>query len=190
MKPKPQKTILPNFLKEFAKNGLTPPLALEFLYGSWDVYGFAGFIPKDYSRYSTKARKEVVKAVFAEDMALSPETHEDRTLQEACTGLLSVALKNPMPKDGKLGVLKELDLWKEWGVGEALINAWVADSVDSRMFPKGITEIDPQVLNTIIEYANVHISKESYDYLLERIDEVTLGEKTKEVLRCIEARVR
>ncbi len=184
MKQTTQKTILPNFLKEFAKNDLTPPLALSIIYGRWDNYRTAGFIPKDYSRYSLKARKEVVVAVR------DNRNGGDWALDNVCSGLVCVALDNPMPKDGKLEVLKELDLWKEWGVGEALINAWVADSVDSRMFPKGITKIDPLVLSAVMEYADVYISKESYDYLLERIDEATLDERSQAVLECLTKCVR
>lgn len=195
LNPETEKINLPLFLEGFRENDLTLKLALKSIYGEWSAWATAGFIPKDYSRYSPEARKEVVGAAYNLYKALSPEGRKkmdsnDWELRYACTGLLSVTLVSPMPKDRKLNVLKELDLWKEWGVSKELIEKWVASTVESKVYLKGITKIYPQVLEAIIKYADVHISREIFNNLSEKVGETELDVRSQAVFDLLKKRVR
>ena len=189
MKEETNKASFSKFLKEYAENDLTPPVALNSLYGGWN--DSAGFIPKDYSRYSPEAREEVVKAaLLGKDIAPSHEDDKVIELVNTCSGLLFVDLRKPMPKDRKPKVLKELDLWKKWGVSRDCINKWIAFTVESQVCLKGITEIYPKVLKAIIKYADVHISQEIFNNLSEKVGETELDVRSQAVFDLLKERVR
>lgn len=163
------------FLKEFAKLNLTPKFACYMVYGKWpDVsFGVCSFESQDYSKYSLDARKEVVLAVLQDT-----EDTEQWTLKNTCSGLVCTGLKN-----GNTKVFEELDLWKEWGVSEELINAEIKECIDA--FIPTCTAKDYETFKALMDYAHFKLSKKEAKNWLEYLEEKPSSGMLSKIKACI-----
>ena len=127
---------LDHFMQECAQlYDISPSMACEFVYGSWPILGPSKFQKKDYLRYTSDARKEVVLAMI--------KCGEKDTLMNICDG----QIKNPK------FLKEELKLWKAWGLG-AFIKNYIRDRMQD-----GILD-NLEVFSTLMKYIDKNLTVE------------------------------
>lgn len=101
------------------RHDLTASLAAGIVYGTWatsypEIKPQQKFQPADYTRYTIASRQEVISALVKE---------QNKFLLKA---ILLGWIENPK-------FLKELDLWKEWGVSAKFIHDTIDDYLDLKI---------------------------------------------------------
>lgn len=140
---------------------ISPSLACAIIYGSWPSHhpdsGPARrvFKGENYLRYSEAARKEVVVALI-----MCGSKH---VLSDVIIGLVETS-----------GFLKELDLWKSWGVDADFINTELDEYVSCKVYH--YTWLNVKLFTEILNYIGKELSeKEADDWMngVKRKHEIT-----------------